>query len=201
MSKRLRKGELEATRQTVKFFETLLRASADGIVITDPTHTIIVVNETFCTFFGRQWRDVVETSMFIWLEQLNANALNRWSELEKKVRLEGFCRNAEFEMTTKDKVNHFNVNASLLERVADEEPGVIISIWRDVTEFKHVEKTLQKKTHDLGERVKELNCLYGIANLVEQQDVSLEEILQGTVNLIPPSWQYPEITCARIIIQ
>ena len=201
MSKRLRKGELEATRQTVKFFETLLRASADGIVITDPTHTIIVVNETFCTFFGRQWRDVVETSMFIWLEQLNANALNRWSELEKKVRLEGFCRNAEFEMTTKDKVSHFSVNASLLERVADEEPGVIISIWRDVTEFKHVEKTLQKKTHDLGERVKELNCLYGIANLVEQQDVSLEEILQGTVNLIPPSWQYPEITCARIIIQ
>ncbi len=201
MSKRLRKGELEATRQTVKFFETLLRASADGIVITDSTHTIIVVNETFCTFFGRQWRDVVETSMFIWLEQLDANALNRWSEMEKKVRLEGFYHNAEFRMTTKDKVSHFNVNASLLERVADKEPGVIISIWHDVTEYKHVEKALRKKTHDLGERVKELNCLYGIANLVEQQDVALEEILQGTVDLIPPSWQYPEITCARVIIQ
>jgi len=144
MSKRLRKGKLEATRQTVKFFETLLRASADGIVITDSTHTIIVVNETFCTFFGRQWRDVVETSMFIWLEQLNANALNRWSELEKKVRLQGFCRNAEFEMTTKDKVSHFSVNASLLERVADEEPGVIISIWHDVTEHKQAEEALRE---------------------------------------------------------
>jgi PAS domain S-box-containing protein len=200
MSKRLRKGELEATQQTVKFFETLLRASADGIVITDSTHTIIVVNETFCTFFGRQWRDVVETSMFIWLEQLNANALNRWSELEKMVRLQGFCRNAEFEMATKDKVSHFSVNASLLGRFADEEPGVIISIWRDVTEREHIEMALRKKTHDLGIRVKELNCLYGIANLVEQKDLSLEEILQGTVNLIPLSWQYPEITCARIIL-
>jgi hypothetical protein len=27
----------------------------------------------------------------------------------------------------------------------------------------------------------------------------LEDILQAIVDLIPPAWQYPEITCARII--
>ncbi|NIT58822.1 MAG: LuxR family transcriptional regulator, partial [Aliifodinibius sp.] len=52
----------------------------------------------------------------------------------------------------------------------------------------------------LRERVKELNCLYGISHLVEKQGISLEEIIQGTVDLIPSSWQYPEITCARIIL-
>ncbi len=52
--------------------------------------------------------------------------------------------------------------------------------------------------HKLGERVKELNCLYGITRLVEQPDMTLDEILQGVVELIPPSWQYPEVTCARI---
>ena len=200
MSERLRKGELEATCLTVKFFETLLHTSADGIVITDSTHTIIVVNETFCTFFGRECRDVVETHMFNWLEQLDANALNRWSMLEKKVRLDGFFRNAEFEMTTKHKVSHFNVNAFLFEQFGDEEPGVIISIWQDITERKLEQEALRQKTHDSEERIKELNCLYGIANLVEQQDISLEEILQGIVDLIPPSWQYPEITFARVII-
>ena len=55
------------------------------------------------------------------------------------------------------------------------------------------------KTHDLGERIKEINCLYSISNLFENQDISLEEIFQTIVNLMPPSWQYPEITCARII--
>jgi PAS domain S-box-containing protein len=144
MSKRLRKGELETTRQTAKFFETLLRISADGIVITDSTHTIIVANETFCTFFGRRCQDIVETGMFSWLEQLKADALNRWFELEKRVRLEGFCRNAKFRMTTKNKVSHFTVNASLLERAADEGPGVIISIWHDVTEHKQAEEALRE---------------------------------------------------------
>ncbi|MDM8529704.1 PAS domain S-box protein [Anaerolineales bacterium HSG25] len=70
----------------------------------------------------------------------------------------------------------------------------------DITERKQIEKALQQKTHDLGERVKELNCFYGIARLVEEHGSSLEEILQGTVELIPASLQYPELTCARITL-
>ena len=62
-------------------------------------------------------------------------------------------------------------------------------------------KTQTKRTiieHSLRERVKELNCLYGIADLIERSGSSVDNILQGTVNLLPASWQYPEITYARI---
>ena len=55
--------------------------------------------------------------------------------------------------------------------------------------------------HFLKERVKELNCLYGISQLVEQRGGSLDELLQGIVELLPPSWQYPEVTCARITFE
>jgi signal transduction histidine kinase len=58
--------------------------------------------------------------------------------------------------------------------------------------------SLQEVAHRLGERVKELNCLYGITRLVERSELSVDDILQGVAELIPPSWQYPEITCARI---
>ena len=51
----------------------------------------------------------------------------------------------------------------------------------------------------IGERIKELNCLYSISKLRERTDFSLEDILQAILDLIPPAWQYPEITCARII--
>ena len=50
----------------------------------------------------------------------------------------------------------------------------------------------------LAERIKELNCLYGISNLLENQDVSLPWIMQRAVELIPAAWQYPENACARI---
>jgi len=53
----------------------------------------------------------------------------------------------------------------------------------------------------LRERIKELNCLYGISQLAERHLYSLDDLLQELVNFLPISWQYPEITCARILFK
>jgi len=50
----------------------------------------------------------------------------------------------------------------------------------------------------LRERIKELNCLYRIAQLADRHSDSIENLLKDLVDLLPISWQYPEITCARI---
>ena len=50
----------------------------------------------------------------------------------------------------------------------------------------------------LRERVKELTCLYSIAQLAVRTDLSHDEILSDLVSLLPSAWQYPEITGARI---
>ena len=63
------------------------------------------------------------------------------------------------------------------------------------------ESELRGLAHKLSERVKELNCLYGISRLVEDRNTSVDEILNGVVELIPPSWQYPEVTCACIKLE
>ncbi len=65
-------------------------------------------------------------------------------------------------------------------------------------ELRENEKSLQRRTFDLGERVKELNCLYSISKLAEMPNLSRKEFLQRTVNLILPGWQYPDITCAKL---
>jgi DNA-binding CsgD family transcriptional regulator len=53
----------------------------------------------------------------------------------------------------------------------------------------------------LRERIKELNCLYGISQLAERNLYSLDDLLQELVNFLPYSWQYPEVTCARILFK
>ena len=71
---------------------------------------------------------------------------------------------------------------------------------REVADRKRAEEALQKRTFDLGERVKELNCLYGISKIIEDGDVTEEETVRKMLAIIPPAWQYPEVTCARTVI-
>ena len=59
------------------------------------------------------------------------------------------------------------------------------------------EEEIKKHAHDLDERVKELNCLYGITESIKTGE-TIEEILHDTANIIPPAWQYPEITRSKV---
>ncbi|MBN2026940.1 MAG: PAS domain S-box protein [Actinobacteria bacterium] len=66
-------------------------------------------------------------------------------------------------------------------------------------QYEETQRSLREYSSALEERVKELACLYGFSSLVERQDLDPGQIMQGTVELMPPGWHYSEITCARII--
>jgi PAS domain S-box-containing protein len=108
-------------------------------------------------------------------------------------------------MIIEEKITDSQKNKIWLETIKspifDESGKVLgtVGIAHDITKRKRTEELLRKQTHDLNERIKELNCLYGISKIREMPDIAFEEMLQEIVGLIPPSWQYPEITCARII--
>jgi len=57
-----------------------------------------------------------------------------------------------------------------------------------------------KLENTLKERIKELGCLYGVSNIIEKHNSDYNKILQGIVDLLPAAWQYPGITCAKIIL-
>jgi two-component system, NarL family, sensor kinase len=52
----------------------------------------------------------------------------------------------------------------------------------------------------LGERVKELTALHGTARLLQDETRAPGAILGDVAALLPPAWQYPEITGARIAV-
>ncbi|MDT3777367.1 sigma 54-interacting transcriptional regulator [Nitrospira sp. MA-1] len=64
--------------------------------------------------------------------------------------------------------------------------------------LKNSDQELKRTLHDLRERVKELTALHSTTQLFHNEDLSTQELLQCIADLIPPSWQYPEVTAARI---
>ncbi|MCF6351655.1 MAG: transporter substrate-binding domain-containing protein [Cyclobacteriaceae bacterium] len=75
----------------------------------------------------------------------------------------------------------------------------ICGFARDITERKMAFKQRQELMSHLAERNKELNCLYDVSKLTSDTHNSIEEILQKAVDLIPLSWFYPTIACAKIL--
>jgi two-component system NtrC family sensor kinase len=52
----------------------------------------------------------------------------------------------------------------------------------------------------LRERVKELTCLYGITQITAHAELDAGDAMQRIVELLPPAWQYPDVTTARIVL-
>ncbi len=79
----------------------------------------------------------------------------------------------------------------------ENEPAIMVAI-KNIDVRKKAQMALQDQSHVLEERVKELNCLYSVFALTEQDQLTVDMILQQVVSLMVNGWQYPEITEVQI---
>jgi len=158
-------------------FRNIISSIADSIVIVDQKGNICFANPSAEDFFGRNLKELLGKPFGF------PHIKDQTTEIEV-ISKSGELRMAEMRMT---------------ESVLGGKKVYLASI-RDFTELKLLEQGLRKQGRDLAARVKELSCLYGISKVTERPKASFEEIARGILALIPPAWQYPEITCARIIL-
>ena len=85
-----------------------------------------------------------------------------------------------------------------MESAEEGRPRRGIGIVTDITEQKLAEEERENLLQQMGERVKELSCLYGSTELVARAE-DLEDVFRGVVGMIPPAWQYPAIARSRIV--
>ncbi len=189
------KRTVELLREGEAKYHALFNGVKDGIVLIDSeTGFIVDCNPEFESQTGRKLKQLKQ--MKIWEirppEKILA-AKKKFVEIKEK----GFGGSVELEFQKPDgKIGSIEF---LSRRIMIGGTQYLQSTARDITKRRQREEVLQKQRHNLDERVKELNCLYSISELVEKAGISMEGILEDTVNLIPPAWQYPEITCARIV--
>ncbi|MFA7273783.1 MAG: PAS domain S-box protein [Crocinitomicaceae bacterium] len=109
--------------------------------------------------------------------------------------------NQEAEIEGFDGTRKTILNSCFPLHDANEKITGIISINLDITERKKAELELRDKNHYIGERVKELNCLYRMSQLSINTDYTMQEIVEECVSIIPQAYQFPEYTCARITFE
>ena len=66
----------------------------------------------------------------------------------------------------------------------------IVSVARDITKRRKTERALAK-----------VKCLYGLVEITEKPDITFDEILHETVNILTPAWKYPDIASAMILFR
>ena len=179
-------------------FRNLIEAARCMIVILRRDRTVAYFNPFAEELTGRTWEEVRGKD---YLEVFVPTAV-REEVGEYFHRAFSGTANGEFEYPLLAKGAPIRrVNCSL-RAFGDYqgEPAVLLTA-QDVTVHRHTEDKLQQRTHDLGERVKELNCLFGLSKLVEEFVTDLDGILQGLVDILPPGWQYPTVTCGRVIFE
>lgn len=125
------------------------------------------------------------------------------SEIAKKAERDLFIREEEFRSFVLIPIAIEKENIGILQLKSRSEN---FFSRRDVEFFEGAAQTVgvallhRRAQVELRERVKEMTCLYGISKLEERENISLEGILQGIVEILPPAWLYPDIASARIIL-
>jgi PAS domain S-box-containing protein len=192
-----RKKAEEALRKSEEKFRNLFDRANDAIMYLDSYERILDVNGRAVEMFGGTREELIgkhfaKIGIFS-IKEIPMLMRNFADVLAgKKVNLNVSIKNKKGQEISLD------CSASLVK--TGEFAGMIV-IARDVSESKKVEEEKGKLLHELRGRAKELACLCDISKLVEKPDVTLEEIVKETVNLLPPAWQYPDIACARIVIE
>ena len=133
------------------------------------------------------------TGYILMTEKPTYNELeNKINKLQKEA-LEYMRREKEFnEERRQADYGHMKRTISLMK--INEE------LNREINEIKRADKEeLVQISDKLRGRIKELDCLYNISSFRENNDFSLDGLLQEMIDFIPPACQHPEITCARIV--
>ncbi|MBI4721361.1 MAG: hypothetical protein HY770_09120 [Chitinivibrionia bacterium] len=91
-----------------------------------------------------------------------------------------------------------------LLQLKSSQPGVFsahdIHFYEEISAILGVALSHQYARIELRERIKEITCLYEIARVMAQPGISFAGVVQSIADLLPPAWLYPEIACARIVL-
>ena len=183
----------DALKESEKKYHSIFDNAVMGIYQVSPEGRFLSANNHAARILGYESADELIQSITDINTQVYRDPKTR-DAARQILREKGVLEN--FEVPCRHKDGHIvwvSFNARL---VRDAEGNILYheGTSQDITRRRQAEEVLR-------ERIKELNCLYDMSALTEVPGISLDEIMKRTLLLLPPAWQFPEITEGRIVLE
>ncbi|QEE16628.1 PAS domain S-box protein [Promethearchaeum syntrophicum] len=104
----------------------------------------------------------------------------------------GILRDETEKKKSEDMMRKFNVK---LEKEVDLKT---LELQQEIRERKIIENKLRTSENKQKDQINQLNCLFGISHLLSTPDISIRETLQNVLNLIPPTFKFPNLINVKI---
>jgi PAS domain S-box-containing protein len=185
-------NERKKVEKKLLFTRFCIDHANDMLYWVDPEGKIVDVNDTTCNKLGFSREEFVSMGV----EDVDPfTPLKEYSQIWQGLKKRGTLKVESVHQTKNGKTIPVEIT---LNHITFDGKEYNCAFARDITDRKKAEEELQKSMSELDERVKELNCLFEISRLIEKRKLTLDDLLQGIAGLIPPAWQHPDITCAKI---
>lgn len=167
-----RKRAETALQKSEKRFRHLIEGSIQGIIVHRKLKPVFV-NQAYADIFGYSIKEILEMD----------TALSPFASFEQDLliwymnaRLK--CEEAPIQYECQ-RIKKDGSSIWLENRVKVVEgwgiDAIQVTVF-DITDRKQAEDALKKGSHELSERVRELNCLYGISKILETSGILSPEI-------------------------
>jgi signal transduction histidine kinase len=135
-----------------------------------------------------------------WIQDIDSQIYNQ--EILKQLNISGYLKDGEFKSLLVIPFSLENERVGLMELKSYNKDFLSDTEIYSIETFIHTlgMTFLNQYTQAaLQERVKEISCLYNMSQIADKPYVSLVDLIYSIMDLLPPAWQYPEITQTRII--
>jgi PAS domain S-box-containing protein/putative nucleotidyltransferase with HDIG domain len=185
----------EMLRESEELYRDLFEHSQEFICLHDLDGKILLTNNWFTHVLGYKPEELVNTNI---RQFLSPEVIPGYEAYLEEISTKGEAKGVTIVKNINGEERYIRFSNSL--RITGAGKPLVRVIAYDITDFWQAERELKQKTADLNERVKELNFLVTLSQLSQEEDHSLEKIVQECVDRLPGAFRFPELTCARIVL-
>jgi PAS domain S-box-containing protein/putative nucleotidyltransferase with HDIG domain len=186
-----RKNAEESLYESEMKFRSIFEQAAVGIALVGLDGSFMQVNQKLCSILGYTNKELIRRTFqdITYPDDLEADLKFFRKMLDEKLK----TYKVEKRYICKDgSVVWAKLTVSIVLKPSGE-PYYFISVIEDISKRK-------KSEYSLFERIKELRAYQSYINIIQKKNITLEQIYNELVDILPYSFQYPDIACIRITV-